>query len=237
MQAACPQCQYHINIDDVRAPERAFSVKCPKCQTSVRFPGRGAAHAASAEVAATSAATTPMASETPASPAFSEDLRASAAAQIRRDMGVSADPATPMRAMVAVGDRAQAGALTLSLTRLGFSVDALEDGENGFRLVEQGHYPLVVTTRSAGTDGRGESLYARLNRLGSEARRRLFLLLVDNDFKSGDGVQAFVALADLVLHPRDVAGAELLLRNAVAERARLYHGFLDAQRRFEALTH
>ena len=48
MQATCPQCSNKVNIDDARAPERAFSVKCPKCQTVVRFPGRAAAVPAAA---------------------------------------------------------------------------------------------------------------------------------------------------------------------------------------------
>ena len=46
MQANCPKCAQKIVIDDARVPDRAFSVKCPKCQTSVRFPGKAAAAAA-----------------------------------------------------------------------------------------------------------------------------------------------------------------------------------------------
>ena len=43
MQANCPQCQTPVAIEDSRAPEKPFGVKCPKCQTVVRFPGRPAA--------------------------------------------------------------------------------------------------------------------------------------------------------------------------------------------------
>ncbi len=52
MQANCPQCQTPVTIEDSRAPEKPFGVKCPKCQTVVRFPGRPAGAAAAAAPAA-----------------------------------------------------------------------------------------------------------------------------------------------------------------------------------------
>ena len=48
MQANCPQCGTPVAIDDARAPEKPFGLKCPKCQTVVRFPGRSAAAAPAA---------------------------------------------------------------------------------------------------------------------------------------------------------------------------------------------
>ena len=43
VQANCPKCAQKIVIDDARVPDRAFSVKCPKCQTSVKFAGKARA--------------------------------------------------------------------------------------------------------------------------------------------------------------------------------------------------
>ena len=58
MQANCPQCSTPVAIDDARAPEKPFGLKCPKCQTVVRFPGRAAAAAPPAPAAASASATT-----------------------------------------------------------------------------------------------------------------------------------------------------------------------------------
>ena len=55
-----------------------------------------------------------------------------------------------------------------------------------------------------------------------------------DEFKTGDGTQAFAAMADLVLNGRDAAGADAALRSTMAERTRLYQVFTDARRRFEA---
>jgi twitching motility protein PilT len=45
MQANCPQCSSPVAIEDSRAPDKPFGLKCPKCQAVVRFPGRPAAAA------------------------------------------------------------------------------------------------------------------------------------------------------------------------------------------------
>jgi predicted Zn finger-like uncharacterized protein len=262
VQANCTNCQQRIVIDDAKVPDRAFSVKCPKCQTVVRFPGKGAAPVvsapgtssfasnlpagaypaapptsafpaypnapAAASAAAPGSAPAPLAAEA----ATSEEMRATMMAQIRREMSIGEGKMVG-RAMVALTDRAQAGAMALPLTRLGYQVDTVENAEEGARLLEQGVYDLVVATRSPAAAGR-ESLYQRLNRLSPDRRRRIFLVIVGDEFKTGEGTQAWAVIADLVIAARDIPTADSVLLPALAERTRLYQVFVDARKRFEA---
>lgn len=229
MQANCPKCAQKIVIDDARVPDRAFSVKCPKCHNSVRFPGKGAAAAAPAAPPA------PEAARADADPGLSaEAMRAEMMAQVRREMSLGDAVRTASgRALVALTDRTQAGAIALPLTRQGYQVDSIDNPEEGSRLIEQGVYDLVVASRAAAPGGK-ESLYQRMSRLSPDSRRRVFLVLVGDDFKTGDGTQAWIALADLVVHPRDLGNADAVLTKTVEERTRLYQVFLDARKRFEA---
>jgi DNA-binding NtrC family response regulator len=139
-----------------------------------------------------------------------------------------------MRALVAIPDAGQTAALTQALTRQGYAVDAFDDSGEAARLLEQGVYAVVVTSRTTAAAGKGETLHQRVTRLNPEGRRRVFVVLVGDDFKTGDGTQAFAAMADLVLNARDTAGADAALRNTMAERTRLYQLFSDARKRFEA---
>jgi hypothetical protein len=244
VQATCPQCSNRINIDDARAPDRPFGVKCPKCQTAVRFPGRAAA--VPAPGASASPAPVPAASSTAAAPAApasppavpggsSPAVGNEALAQLRREVGASeAGRGAATQVLVAVPDRAVAGALTLPLTRLGHTIELLDTPEEGGRLLEQGAYGIVITTRTAPVPGKTEMLYQRVTRLNSDARRRIFLILVGEDLKTGDGTQAFVLQADFVVNPRDAVGAEGALLNTMAERNRVYQAFLEARKRMEA---
>ena len=92
----------------------------------------------------------------------------------------------------------------------------------------------MITTRTAPVPGKTEMLYQRVTRLNPDARRRIFLILVGEDLKTGDGTQAFVLQADFVVNPRDAVGAEGALLNTMAERNRVYQAFLEARKRMEA---
>ena len=265
MQANCTSCAQRIVIDDAKVPDRPFSVKCPKCQTVVRFPGKGAAPVVSAPGTSSFASNLPAgaypaAPPTSAFPAYpaapgaasaapgsapapppaaavapappSEEMRATMMAQIRRELSFG-EGKMAGRAMVALGDRAQAGAMALPLTRVGYQVDTVDNPEEGARLLEQGMYDLVVATRAAAGAGR-ESLYQRLSRLSPEGRRRIFVVLVGDEFKTGDGTQAWAVMADVVIAARDIPTADAVLLPALAERTRLYQVFTDARKRFEA---
>ncbi len=264
MQANCTNCQQRIVIDDAKVPDRAFSVKCPKCQTVVRFPGKGGAPVVSAPGTSSFASNLPAgaypaAPPTSAFPAYpnapaaasagppssapappsaaadapaSEEMRATMMAQIRREMSIG-EGKMAGRAMVALSDRAQAGAMALPLTRLGYQVDTVDNAEEGARLLEQGMYDLVVAVRAPAAGGR-ESLYQRLNRLSPERRRRIFLVLVGDEFKTGEGTQAWAVMADVVIAARDIPNADSVLLPALAERTRLYQVYLDARKRYEA---
>src|SRR5436190_9923184 len=159
-------------------------------------------------------------------------MREGWAAQVGRERAMGAGrPAG--RVLVALPDRAREGAMALPLTRLGYQVDTVDNPDEGARLLEQGVYDLVVTTRAAAVGGR-ESLYQRISRLSAEGRRRIFLVLVGDDYKTGDGTQAWAVMADLVIAARDVPNADASLLPALAERTRLYQVFLDARKRLEA---
>jgi predicted Zn finger-like uncharacterized protein len=233
VQASCPKCAQKIVIDDARVPDRAFSVKCPKCQTAVKFAGKAAAAAPAAPPSAAPAPPAAMDSGPATDP---EALRAEMMAQVRREMtlGGEAVRAGGGRALVALADRGQTGSITLPLSRQGYHVDTMDNHEEASRLIEQGVYDIVVATRGPAPGGAKESLYQRLSRLSPDARRRVFLVLVGDDFKTGDGVQAWSVTADLVLNTRDLANADAVLTKTVDERNRMYQTFLDARRRFEA---
>jgi predicted Zn finger-like uncharacterized protein len=209
MQASCPHCQNKIVIDDARVPDRPFSVKCPKCQQAVKFPGKSAAAAA---------APAPAAEPPPPPPPSADEMR----------------PGEPThqgeRALVALADRGQAGHMELMLTRQGYSVDTLADMDEAARLLEQGAYDVIVTAPVAGAGGK-ESLYQKACRVNPETRRRFFMVLVADGVKTGDGTQAFALQGELVVNVREVTNCGAAFRNTLAERGRVYTVYTEARKR------
>jgi len=244
VQALCPQCSLRIVIDDAKVPDRPFNVRCPRCQNVVRLQGKDAAPSGPvASPAPAAAAPPPPVPPAPAPPAArpapegsgsfaSEELRAQMMAQIRREMS-AADGSHGPQALVAFADPAHAAAITPTLSRLGYHVETVADFEDGARLVEQGVCQVVATSRAAAAAGRPETPYQRIARLSPDARRRVFVILMGDEFQSGDGTRAFLAQADLVLHPRDAGTADQVIRVTIAERKRLYQLFDEARKKFE----
>jgi predicted Zn finger-like uncharacterized protein len=207
VQASCPQCQTRIQIDDAKVPDRPFNVKCPKCANVVKLPGKVAAPPA-----------------TDGASAFSEESLRST---------VSTPLAAPgERAIVTFPDPALSEAMSATLGRLGYAVDVVA-ADDAARLLDQGLFAIAATARVGGGQGKGESLYQRVTRMSPESRRRVFVILAGDEFKTGDGTQAWAVLADLVISGRDAAMADNAIRTVMAERNRLYQVFVDAKRRHE----
>jgi predicted Zn finger-like uncharacterized protein len=217
VQALCSQCSTRIQIDDAKVPDRPFKVRCPKCQAVMTLPGRGA-EAPAGEAAPADAA----------APQFEPPPPPSPAALARRERA----EASANDALIALSGPV-AAQLQQALVTLGFNVDLADDIEEGARLLEQGVYEIAVTARTPAEPGKPETLAQRMLRLPIEARRRVFVILVGEEFRTADGTQAWAAQADLVVHPADAGRCEHLVRSTLAERKRLYQPLVDARRRIE----
>ena len=219
MQAQCPECSTRIQIDDAKIPDRPFKARCPKCQHVMTLPGRAQDPRAS---------TSPIPPVPPPSPEAPPPPMLSPAALERAERAAAGE----RDAIIAVSGPA-AEALQMALEHLGFHADAVDDVEEGARLLEQGVYEVAVTSLGVAEPGRPETLAQRMLRMPLDTRRRVFVVLVGEEFRSGDGTQAWAVQADLVLHPSDTARAEHLIRATMTERKRLYQPLEDARRRIE----
>jgi hypothetical protein len=218
MQATCSSCQNVVTVDEnnPKLPAGPFSVKCPKCQTPVRFPGRPAA-------------AKPEAPKPPAE----EVIRHTEAAP----PPASAVPLKPTalpgeRALVALDDKQRAGEAARALMRLGYEVDIMSDVE-GVRAMELGAHVIVAMARTVAESG-ALTCYQRLFLLPSDIRRQFFLILVGDEYTTGDGVQAFVVHGDLVIASPDAGSCEVVVRDRLIERSRLFRVFVECKRKNEA---
>jgi predicted Zn finger-like uncharacterized protein len=225
VQANCGNCGNRIVVDDSRVPDRPFSVKCPKCQAMSKFPGKAAAPPAADDAPPAAAVSHPASF-------LMESMGEQALSHLRSELTESGRMKGLV--LVALSDPALGSAVCAPLIRLGFTSEMLENADDATRRLEQGIFDVVITSRSGGSSARGETLYQRVGRLTPDARRAIFLILVGEEFRTGDGTQAFALLADLLVHPNDVAAVEPVMLTCIAERNRLYQVFLQTKKRHEA---
>jgi predicted Zn finger-like uncharacterized protein len=239
VQANCPQCSQKIAIDDAKVPDRPFNVRCPKCQSVVKLPGRSAAGAEAPAPAppAPPPSSAPMqatiTSSVPTIPSMTDDVRAQLMAQLKKEMNTGGEEGGMEKALVVFPDPSQGAGISQTLARLGYGVETVEDFDEGARQLEQGAYAIVATARVGAQPGKPESLYQRMLRLSPEARRRVFVILVGEEFRSGDSTQGFATLSDLVLHTKDAPTADGYVKAYQAARKRLFQPMEEARKRVE----
>lgn len=216
MQANCSSCANVVTVDEnnPKLPAGPFSVKCPKCQTPVRFPGRPAKPAAA-----------PAATAAPA-------REAAAPAAPRSSIPLKPTALPGERALVALDDQERASEIARCLELLGYEVDLMSDAD-GVRAIEQAAHVIVVMARTV-AEGGALTCYQRLFLLNSDIRRAFFLVLVGDEYTTGDGVQAFVVHGDMVIASPDASSCEVMIRDRLIERTRLFRAFIDCKRKNEA---
>lgn len=240
MQTSCPKCSNRLVIDDAKVPSTPFMLKCPKCQATVKLPGRGPSPAPSAPVPSPPAAASPPPAPAPSSVAPPQAAPAPPPAAAATPPPAApplpqgpplprAEPGSAGKALVSLGASEQASEVSAILARLGYTVELLEQGDEKLLRLQQGDFDLLATTRNGVSEDR--NAYRLALTLPSDVRRRLFLMLVGDEFQTGEGTQAFAVLADLVVSSKDVPASDRLLSHTVMERRRLFQTFLDAEDR------
>jgi len=136
------------------------------------------------------------------------------------------------RALVALDDRARATEMATVLGKLGYEVDIMSDAD-GVRSLDQAAHVIVAMARTVAESG-SLTCYQRLFLLNAELRRGFFLVLVGDEYTTGDGVQAFVVHGDMVISSPDAGSCEVALRDRLIERNRLFKVFVDCKRKDEA---
>lgn len=218
MQATCSSCSNLVTVDEnnPKLPEGPFSVKCPKCQTPVRFQGRAAAKgAAKAEAPKLGAPPGPGSAPSSAMP-----------------LKPTALPGE--RALIALDDTPRANELAKSIARLGYEVDVVPDAD-GVRMLDTAAHVIVAMARTVAESG-AFTCYQRLFLLSSDMRRGFFLILVGDEYTTGDGMQAFVVHGDVVVASSDAGSCEVVIRERLVERTRLFRVFVETRRKHEAAT-
>jgi hypothetical protein len=83
---------------------------------------------------------------------------------------------------------------------------------------------------SDGFDGIGlkqSPILQYLNHSSMSVRRRVFLAVIGDDFKTMDNMMAFSMSANLVINREDLDKVEAILKRGVSENERFYKVFMD----------
>ena len=206
MDVTCKSCGTTLKIPDEKLPpNQAVSVTCPKCKGKIRIEP--------------------------------SDRRPVSAKEEFEEAGIEYEGDTsPLEffeegarlALVLDGEEANVTEITPALEELSYKPilpTSLGEAMGKLRLY---HFDLILL--SDGFDGQNlerSPITNYLNHLSMSVRRKTFLVLLSQKFKTMDNMTAFGESANLVVNPDDLSSLPLILKKAISDNEKFYKVFMD----------
>jgi hypothetical protein len=230
MEVVCKSCEAKLNIPDEKIPkDQAVRITCPKCKNKMVLDMP----------------------KTLAPEVASESMHASDTGKFRLRF-IESKPATK-RAEESYGYEDYAGDASLEYFEEGARLalvmaNSAERGEMICKAMESIGYKAISTpdTRDAigktrfhhfdmvilmdGFDGQPlerSGMVNYLNRLNMSVRRKIFVSLVSDNFKTMDDMMAFAMSANVVINTKDLEKLPPILKKAVSDNEKFYKIFMD----------
>jgi len=203
MHITCDSCGAAFKIPDEKLPlNQVVSITCPKCKGKIKVDTR------KSDKDIVSGETEELEQDSSPLEFFEEGTRL---------------------ALVLSGNDGQINDISSVLEELKYKpivAPSIQDAMGKLRLH---HFDLIIL--SDGFDGQnleGSPVAHYLNHLSMSVRRKIFLALVSDKFKTMDNMMAFTLSANLVIHPADLSKLRLILNKAIPDHEKFYKIFMDA---------
>ncbi len=216
MEVRCENCKTKFKVADSKLPAgQLLSLKCPKCESKIEVDTRAGAGAA------TAAATLQSFMDETASDTYDADLRAFDFLEEGVETALICEQDEGMRAKI----RAVLEEMEYNITEAASTRDALK---------YMRFHPFNLVILDQGFDaGDPDSNYVLryVAQLPTTARREVFVVLVGNDFTTGDYMMAFNKSVNLVLNLENMDEFEKFLRLSLSDHQEFYRVFKESAKR------
>lgn len=216
MQIKCSSCDRAINISDEKLPkDKAFSVTCPGCKKKIKVDQH--LHPAAPESAAVPQEPEKEAIDTTSlveSHEFEDD-----------DDQVFYDENAKIALVL---DDRNKEAWTRDLEALDYKIQYAKSPEHAAHKMKFTQFHLIALNENFGNVSLENNVaYQHLLEMQMSSRRKIFLVLLGDDFKSMNNMQAFAASANLVLNQKDLDKVPQILKQAISENDLFYKNFRE----------
>lgn len=226
MDVSCERCRTRFTIPDEKVPkDRVLKLACPKCKGSISLGGEPS----------------PVAPESEATNGEEFRLRFIEAKTGKKPVEESygyedytGDQALEFFeegtkiALVMAESPEHSALIRRAVEAVGYKFIATPNTRDAIGKLRFHHFDLIIL--SEGFDGQplnNSAILNYLNRLPMTVRRRIFLALVADGFKTMDNMMAFSMSANVVINTKDMEKLHLVIRKAIVENERFYKVFTD----------
>ena len=257
MVITCQQCAARLQLDDAKVPQRAFTVRCPKCQHIINAqpPAQAPDYSALGVGDVTQAAQSRFGRPMPA-PAFRPDeLEENApaggditsnktevarllASLLQQAMATAADEASQTTSRRGWGSHRRAlvcaapehrFAVARVMVESGYEVFVAEDTTQAIERMREDHMDIILLAPDFDPAEQGAAFINReISALRPAVRRRTFFVHLTPDVRTGDAHAALIRSANFVLNPADIEDLPRALDRALRDFNELYRNYNQA---------
>jgi|SRR6267142_2660969 len=257
MVLICSKCEARLQLDEAKTPSRPFTVRCPKCQTSVSLQPATAVGAGTPDAAAsTDAAPGRTFFERPVTaPRFTltseetetasvtqagaipglNDLAKLLAEAMRQSDGVGAAgrgrtrPAWDRRKVLVCSSPAYREVIARPLAEQDYDVFVAENMAQGLGRMREERMDIIILDANFDPLEQGVAFITReVRQLRPTERRRLFLVYLTSGVRTMDLHAAFLHNVNMVINPSDVDQLPEALEVSLRHYNELYRDFVRA---------
>lgn len=207
MDLVCGKCHSKFRIADEKLPEgKLFSVKCPKCKSKMDIDSR-------------------LGIQVDKRPGTLQSLIDDMASDTY-DAGLAPFEFVEegvRTALVCEQNEEARGQVCAALEQLEFNVTAAESTRDALRFMRFHVFDLIALDESFdGADLDSNHMLQYLGQFPIGTRRNIFVVLLSNEFKTGDRMAAFNRSVNLVVNLAEVDGLEIFLKHGLKESEDFY---------------
>jgi predicted Zn finger-like uncharacterized protein len=204
MEITCEHCKTKLNIPDEKIPKnKALRISCPKCKKRMTL-------------------------DTPkAAPKDSENDKYGYRDYTDDEALTFYEEGTKL-ALVMDNNPEQSEKIKTAVEQLGYNFISAPNTRDAIGRMRFHHFDLIIL--SDGFDGQGlenSPVLNYLNNISMSARRRVFVALVGERFKTMDNMMAFAMSANVVINTKEQDKLSAILKRAISDNEKFYKVFMD----------
>ncbi|MCF8144304.1 MAG: zinc-ribbon domain-containing protein [Deltaproteobacteria bacterium] len=236
MELVCESCKAKLNIPEEKLPPgQRVSVRCPRCKNKLVIDTKTVASEGASPPAQVSRKAEGPTADT-AVPSVEQEYDSSTSEiygldDTEADSALDSYEEGDKLALLMTADDLRLETMKAALDALGYNTIRAENTREAVSKMRFLNFDLVILSDLFDNIRLQQSpILQYLNHLSMSVRRKMFVVLMSDTFRTMDPMSAFAMSANLVANWKDLGRFSNILARAVSENANFYKVFMDTLR-------
>ena len=204
MEVICSSCNTKLNVPDEKIPkDQIVKINCPKCKNKISIVPPGA--------------------DEEAPPSQENDSYEDSSSDDSLDYYDD-----EVKLALAMVDENISDKVKSEVEEYGYKFVGTPNTRDALSKLRYHHFNLIIL--GEGFDGQeitGGPIMNYLNHLGMSSRRRIFLTIISDKYKTMDDMMAFSLSANMIVNSKDLEKLSTLLKRGISDYEKFYKVFMD----------